>query len=258
MVVSKGYYKNDEELDLYIDTTVYCFNNRFFKYSSSRHNDLLAYSNRKDYLFDKEKKLLGFFTVVTNLTGTYTCKESVALTDKDTLTLERNWINERHVGTSTLIERWTYSSDYQLLSFTSEAEGKLQKQIIHSYYPNADLKSKKIIYEDGRVTENLYWWKHGAKRREVWTHMESLFSFEKKGEFYNLYDTSIVAGKMQVKMYEFEIINKAAECKSQVIDKHEPYYHSTYDEKNRIVYVLTRDIESGQRKSRVRYTYKKQ
>jgi hypothetical protein len=69
ILVSKGYYKNDEELDLYIDTIVYCFNNRFFKYSSSRHNDLLAYSNRKDYLFDKESYLLNNFIEILSHLG---------------------------------------------------------------------------------------------------------------------------------------------------------------------------------------------
>lgn len=255
MTVSHGAYAEDEEGQLFDDTIKYCFNNRFFKYSSTAQNSSISSSKRKDYLFEKEGKLTGFVTVYTNLTGTFTCEEAVKLSKKDTLTLERKWENDRHTGKTTMNERWDYNENNQVVNFEEMNNGKVTKQISWSYHENGAVKSKKTLFEDGRESTNYYWWKHEAKRQQLWCHLESPFSFEKQGEFYNLTDTSFVDGKMTIKIYEFQIEGKSSDCSPQVLADRLPMIQSEYDEKNRLIFSSTRDLESGKFK-KIRYRYK--
>jgi hypothetical protein len=254
MSVTHGEYENDDVDQILNDTLVYCFDNRFFKYSSNWYNERMSASKYKDYVFDEKGKLTGFVTVFTNLTGTFTCKETIKLSEKDTLTLERNWENARHVGTTYLNEKWVYNKENQVVSFEEMNNGKVTKRISFSYYQNGDVKTKKTYYEDGRESENRYWWKQEPKRQQLWCHLESPFSFEKKGEFYHLTDTSFVDGKMKVMIYEFEMDGQASDCTPQLLESRLPLVHSEYDEKKRLIFLSTRDTESGKRKT-IRYRY---
>lgn len=257
MTVSKGEYEGEGIDQVLNDTIIYCFKNRFFKYSSSFQNERLMSSKRKDYLFDNKGKLTGFVTVHYNLTGTFTCVETVKLVEKDTLTVQRKWENLRHTHTNYMEEEWVYNNEKQIVDFVEKNNGKLNKRMTFSYYPNGDTKTKKTQYEDGREAECLYWWKRETNRLQLWSHIESPFTFERKGEFYHLTDTSVVDGKINVMIYEFEIEGKASDCKPQLLDGRQPLVHSKYDEKNRLVFLATRDLNSGTRKTIVRYKYSK-